>query len=179
MVQSEIKNPKNSSENPFYKSKYAPLNEILNDIRPLLAKHKLCLIQDVDNIDNKIIVRTMLMHSSGEWMEQAGIAGTIDKPTGAAVGSMVTYCRRYALNAMLNISGESEDDDGQATEKNVISKEDMDKAYLKAKEEISNCIETKTLILIANKYSKHPFTTDQKTALHDLYNEKLNQLKKV
>ena len=39
--QAEVKNPSNSAVNPFFKSKYAPLNEILNDVRPLLAKHGL------------------------------------------------------------------------------------------------------------------------------------------
>ncbi|MBC7129036.1 MAG: ERF family protein, partial [Thermoplasmatales archaeon] len=46
-VQNEIKNPKSSEINPYYRSKYAPLPDILNLVRPLLNKHGLVIYQDV------------------------------------------------------------------------------------------------------------------------------------
>ena len=36
--QGEIKNPSNTAANPYYKSKYAPLNDVLNLVRPLYLK---------------------------------------------------------------------------------------------------------------------------------------------
>ena len=37
-VQKEIKNLPATEDNPFYRSKYVPLNDILDFIRPMLVK---------------------------------------------------------------------------------------------------------------------------------------------
>lgn len=116
-----VKNPATTANNPFYKSKYAPLPDILNLVRPLLFEHGLFVFQDVSAEG----VTTMLIHKSGEWMlsgplplmlypttkvnKETGEVDTI-QPTPQAQGSAVTYARRYALCALLNITGEEDDD---------------------------------------------------------------------
>lgn len=114
--QAEIKNPYNDATNPFYKSKYATLPDILDLVRPVLTKHGLSVIQDVETVNDKIKVSTLLIHISGEWIEQTGLAVSLDKPTAQGAGSAITYARRYMLSALCAISGTNDDDDGNAAE---------------------------------------------------------------
>ncbi|HQA59177.1 MAG TPA: ERF family protein, partial [Acetivibrio sp.] len=46
-VQHEVKNPIATSENPYFKSKYAPLDQIVDLLRPLLTKNGLVMAQEV------------------------------------------------------------------------------------------------------------------------------------
>jgi hypothetical protein len=118
LFQAEVENPKNTANNPFFKSKYAPLNEILAMVRPLLTKHGLSIMQTPSGDGQRITVSTILMHSSGEWIEPEPlqlIAKAAD-PQGA--GSAITYGRRYALAAVLGISSEDDDDGNHATQPN-------------------------------------------------------------
>lgn len=113
--QGEVKNPNNVAVNPFFKSKYAPLEEVLNTVRPTLSKHGLSIIQAPSGDGNNIIITTTLLHESGEWMEFPELILKSDKPTAQGAGSAITYGRRYALSAILGISSE-DDDDGNAAE---------------------------------------------------------------
>ncbi len=118
--QSEVKNPTNSAKNPFLDSKYAPLNEILNDVRPILAKHGLSIIQSTGSDGENITITTVLLHSSGEWIETEPLILQSDKQKGRstaqAAGSAITYGRRYSLSAVLGISSE-DDTDGNSSDK--------------------------------------------------------------
>jgi hypothetical protein len=119
--QAEIENPKNTADNPFFKSKYAPLNDILNLARPLLAKHGLSVLQSPSGDGERIVITTMLMHLSGEWIELDPLILKADKITAQGAGSAITYGRRYALSALLGISSE-DDDDGNGAEPKAKAK---------------------------------------------------------
>jgi hypothetical protein len=112
--QGEVKNPANTADNPFFKSKYAPLSDILNLVRPTLAKHGLSVIQAPSGDGDKIIITTRLMHSSGEWIEACPLSLKADKATAQGAGSAITYGRRYSLAAILGISSEDDDDGNEA-----------------------------------------------------------------
>jgi hypothetical protein len=120
--QAEVKNPNNTANNPFFKSKYAPLNEILNDVRPLLSKYGLSIFQSPSGDGANIIVTTMLMHSSGEWIETDPLVLKADKATAQGAGSAITYARRYAVSAILGISSEDDDDGNGAEGKSLETK---------------------------------------------------------
>jgi hypothetical protein len=114
--QAEVKNPANSAVNPFFKSKYAPLNEILNDVRPILSKHGLSVIQAPSSEDGeRITITTMLLHNSGEWIQCDALTLKAEKMTPQGAGVCTTYGRRYAISALLGISSE-DDDDGNGAE---------------------------------------------------------------
>ncbi len=113
--QAEIKNPTNSANNPFFKSKYAPLNEILNDVRPLLSKYGLSVLQMPSGDDQEVHITTLLMHESGEWIESCPLKMKPAKNDPQGIGSAITYGRRYALAAILGISSEDDDDGNVAT----------------------------------------------------------------
>ncbi len=90
-----------------YKFKYAPLDKIIDAVRPALTKHGLAFTQLLD--EGHLV--TMLLHESGGSLEGRCLLpqeGTIQQ-----FGSAITYIRRYALQAMLGIAAE-EDDDGDA-----------------------------------------------------------------
>lgn len=111
--QSEIKNPANTANNPFFKSKYAPLPDILNDVRPLLYACGLSVIQSPGGDGSNISITTLLMHESGEWIETDPLILKADKATAQGAGSAITYARRYAIASVLGISSEDDDDGNQ------------------------------------------------------------------
>lgn len=114
--QNEVKNPKNTADNPFYDSKYAPLQDVLNEVRPLLSKHGLSVIQSPSGDRQSVSITTLLLHESGEWIEFEPLVLKAEKITPQGAGSAITYGRRYALSAVLGISSE-DDDDGNSLEK--------------------------------------------------------------
>ena len=130
-----IINPKNTAQNPFFKSQYAPLNEILSEVRPILAQHGLSVIQNTLSIDNNNIgIQTMILHESGQYVMSDVMCIKMDKDTAQGQGSGITYGRRYQLSAMLSISSE-DDDDG-----NTASKSKATPPALKGEKEKGNHI---------------------------------------
>ena len=108
--QAEIENPKNTADNPFFKSKYAPLNDILTLVRPLMAKHGLSILQSPGGDGTLITISTIIMHISGEWIEPEPLVLKAAKSDPQGAGSAITYGRRYSLSAILGISSEDDDD---------------------------------------------------------------------
>lgn len=111
----EVKNPPKTADNPFFKSKYTPLDVIIDTAKPLLNKHGLSYIQSCSGDGQNITVTTLLMHSSGEWVETDPLTLKADKATAQGAGSAITYGRRYALAAALGLASD-EDDDGNGAE---------------------------------------------------------------
>lgn len=114
-AQSEMSTPKKSSNNPFFKSKYADLNEVREACLPAFNENQISVWQPTVTIDGKPFVKTILLHDSGEWI--AGFTEIICNKVNDAQshGSGVTYARRYGLQSMANLG--SEDDDGNAASK--------------------------------------------------------------
>lgn len=96
-------------ENPYFKSKYATLENIIETIRKPLSDNGLSFSQFPTGENG---LTTILLHSSGQYL----MASYTMKPkdnTPQGIGSAITYMRRYALSAVLGIATE-EDDDGNA-----------------------------------------------------------------
>ncbi|HEY5586682.1 MAG TPA: ERF family protein [Ruminiclostridium sp.] len=114
--QCEVKNPPNNASNPFFKSKYAPLDVVINTAKALLGKYGLSYIQMPGGNGDSVTCVTTLM-CEGEWIESDLLTLKADKVTAQGAGSAITYARRYQLTAILGLAGE-EDDDGNAAEGN-------------------------------------------------------------
>lgn len=101
---------KATAENPFHKSKYAPLKDIVMKTRPILDKHGLQVVQKLTNIDGKGAIETMLIHlESGQHVE--GIAPLVHKDNDPqAQGSAITYGRRYGYVTILGLLVDADDD---------------------------------------------------------------------
>lgn len=90
---------------------YADLLDVLTAVRPVLAAHHLAVLQAPCVVDGTLGLRTTLLHASGESVSEVLPIGQVDDPR--ALGSAVTYARRYALIALLGLATE-EDDDAEA-----------------------------------------------------------------
>lgn len=111
LSQAEIENATKTASNPFFKSKYADLAEVLSCIKPIITKHGLSFTQ-MPGINSDIItVETMILHSSGEFISSTcGTPAPKLDPQG--IGSAITYLRRYSLSAVFGLA--QEDDDGNS-----------------------------------------------------------------
>lgn len=113
-AQGELKNATLNKTNPHFKSRYADLAGIRDTVMPVLAKHGFAIVQYNDLDANGFCLVTMLLHESGEYIEgRYPLPELLEKPQ--AMGSAMTYARRYALSAMCGIAAE-EDDDGEAAQ---------------------------------------------------------------
>jgi len=113
LFQGEVKQPLKDKANPFFKSKYVPLENVVEAITEIAPKHGLSFIQYPINQDNKVGVVTILMHSSGEYIQTEPIFTTPAKNDAQATGSVITYLKRYSLSAVFGITSD-EDDDGNS-----------------------------------------------------------------
>ena len=103
---------KKAANNPFFKSKYASLEEVIETVRAEAGKCGLTFTQIVDFEDNVIFVRTMLLHESGEHVEGRTPVLTKDNTDPQKMGSGITYAKRYGLQSVFGLP--SEDDDGNS-----------------------------------------------------------------
>lgn len=115
--QRAVETIKKNEVNPFFKSKYASLSDILNVIREPLADNGLSFVQFPKG---KYGLDTMLLHTSGEWLSESyEMEPSKHDPQGA--GSVITYQRRYALGSILGLNIDIDDDGNKASEKDDIS----------------------------------------------------------
>lgn len=111
--QGEITNPRKDASNPFFKSKYATLDGMIDHCKPILKKHGLAVVQTFTPSEKSISLKTILLHEGGECIESIlSIPVENDKPQ--TYGSAITYARRYAYAAILGITAD-DDDDGNAS----------------------------------------------------------------
>jgi len=100
-----------TATNPFFKSKYASLADILDVIREPLQVNGLSFVQFPEGESG---LTTMLMHESGEHITATYIMKPVkNDPQGQ--GSAITYQRRYALGAILGLNIDDDDDGTQAS----------------------------------------------------------------
>jgi hypothetical protein len=98
--QGEVETIAKTATNPFFKSKYADLPDILAAIRQPLVNNGLSFVQFPKG---KYGLETMLMHVSGEWLSESyEMVPSKNDPQGA--GAVITYQRRYALGAILGLN---------------------------------------------------------------------------
>lgn len=109
-AQLEFPKIKKDSANPFFKNKYASLDGILETVLPILHKHGLFLVQNPINEGDRVGIHSQIFHTSGDFIESK-FTVTLAKNDPQGAGSAITYCRRYAITAMLGLNVE-EDDDG-------------------------------------------------------------------
>lgn len=110
-AQGQIEGAKKDAANPFFKSKYADLASVWDACRNALAANGLAVIQSPSADGMRVSVDTLLTHASGQWMAGT-VSVTAKEDTPQAIGSAITYLRRYALQSFVGVA--PEDDDGNA-----------------------------------------------------------------
>jgi hypothetical protein len=113
-VQGSLPKVKFDAKNPFLKNKYATLGALIEASRPVLEKFGLSVSQFPVSHSNMVGVTSILMHESGEFLEDT-ILVLPDVSKGLSmnqsVGVSITYLRRYAYAAILGLVAD-EDGDG-------------------------------------------------------------------
>jgi hypothetical protein len=112
-AQASMKNAALNKVNPHFRSKYADLAGIRDAVVPELAKAGIAMVQAVDVGGDAIVLRTRLLHASGQWIESVcpvAFTGDMQK-----MGSAITYARRYSLSAICGIAADEDDDANAAT----------------------------------------------------------------
>jgi hypothetical protein len=107
----EISGVVKSATNPFFKSKYADLESVVEAVKPALLKQGIVIVQGLQDAENGVAVETMLLHSSGQWISST-LRLPASKEDAQGYGSACTYGRRYGLMAICGVP--AEDDDGNA-----------------------------------------------------------------
>jgi len=100
-----------SASNPFFKSKYADLESVIDAIKQPFADNGLSFVQFPSMAESQVTITTRVMHDSGQWLEDT-LSLPIAKNDAQAVGSCISYGRRYSLQSIAGIP--SVDDDGQS-----------------------------------------------------------------
>ena len=101
------------AKNPFFKNNYATLDNIIEEVRPILAEYGLNVLQMPSGDGQNIQITTLLIHESGEWLESEVLTMKPVKNDPQGLGSAITYARRYALQSFLSLNT-GEDDDGNS-----------------------------------------------------------------
>jgi hypothetical protein len=107
-----------------YTFAYAPLDTIMDKIRPTLRANGLAFMQSL----NGESLTTTLLHTSGEWLASDPMPIRVVDAGPQALGSAITYARRYALTAILGLVTE-DDDDGNAAEGQSVTAAPFKKAH--------------------------------------------------
>lgn len=115
-AQAEMKGAVKDAKNPFFKSTYADLASCWDAARGPLTKNGLSIIQlpstyevgDGSNPSVIVDIETILAHASGEFI-RSNLTARARENSHQAIGSCITYLRRYALQSVVGIAPEDGD----------------------------------------------------------------------
>lgn len=117
-----------------FTSKYVKLETIQAVVNPILHRNGLIVLQSPHGIaDNKIGMITRVCHESGQWIESTYF---MRPPTMKAVsdaqsdGGGISYAKRYALIAILNLEIHGEDFDGAAKKEKPLTPDEQERKEL-------------------------------------------------
>ena len=117
--------------------RYATLAAITDAITEPLAKNGLAVIQEAELDETGVTVLTTLLHESGATMQFAPLTMPLTDRKPQAVGSAITYGRRYALAAVCGLA--PDDDDGQAAQDATKpTQKPVDVSFDKPKPQLAN-----------------------------------------
>jgi hypothetical protein len=111
-AQAEMSNVIKDSANPHFRSKFASLAAVRDVVIPALSAQGISIVQMPGNTeDGRVSIRTMLLHESGT-LDCGTVATTVTVRGGneaQALGSALTYLRRYALSAIAGVAQEDDE----------------------------------------------------------------------
>ena len=120
--QASVSKVAKEANNPFFKSKYASLANILDTIQKPLSECGLAISQFPDGN----ALTTIILHAdSGEWMESSYVMPVVKQNDPQAMGSAMTYARRYALGSILNLNIDDDDDGEKAMGRQIPKKDEL------------------------------------------------------
>ena len=164
-----------TSTNPFFKSKYADLPSILDAINEPLQNAGLVIVSIPDNDG----LTTLLLHSeSGEYISANAIMKPV-KNDPQAIGSAITYQRRYSIGSILNLNIDDDDDGNKAS---IKAEQQQPKDIVPPKpsitpklmEKMKDRIKKGEKGIVFKAEQSFNLTPEQKNELVELYTQKEN-----
>jgi len=132
-VQKDIQPIERNEDNPYFQSKYFSVDTVIAELKPLLNKHGLVVIQPLGIYEgHPILITSVLDPDSGEKIET--YTHLPQNPDPQKQGAIITYFRRYALVSMFLLQGETDDDANSVSNQTSIEK----KQYLNNKNNIQS-----------------------------------------
>jgi len=118
-AQGEMSFAKKEGINPFHRSKYALLVDIVEASKEPMQKYGLSLTQMPTLIDGQFVLVSLLLHSSGQWFRSVYPLDPIKKDN-QSLGMSISYAKRYAWMALLGMGvSDKLDDDGEQERKSM------------------------------------------------------------
>lgn len=121
----ELVQPKKDGDNPQFRSKYVPLENVTDAIDKVAPEFGLAYIQNISSENDYLLgVQTIITHESGEYIMSDWLyldarpilkGGAKGNMTAHSQGSAITYGRRYSLSTAFGIASEVDDDGNDAT----------------------------------------------------------------
>lgn len=112
-AQMAFRDPAKDATNPHFRSKFVTLKGVLDSVRPSLHANGIALVQSIDFDTTHTWVLTRLIHESGECLESRCPVVAAKQNDPQAMGSAITYARRYAAAAICGVAPADDDDDGE------------------------------------------------------------------
>ena len=113
LAQANIGGAVKASQNPHFKSNFANLGDVIYACKAALTEQGIAASQFVTTLESGAPgLETILVHATGEWISSVMPVVCAKQNDPQALGSAITYARRYALQSALLIP--AVDDDGEA-----------------------------------------------------------------
>ena len=123
-IQKENLCVKKDAKNPFFKSEYTSLDEILNTFSPILTEKGIVCFHRSSTEKSCIITTLYDIDSDTSISSEFPIFESNDPQK---IGSTITYWKRYNLGQLLNITTEKDDDWNKASEKEKFTNVEFEK----------------------------------------------------
>ena len=112
-AQQEINHVVQDGNNPFFKSDYATLKEVIDSVKKPLNDNGILLQQVSHDCDNGACVETVFYGHGGS-MSTGRVTIPASKQDPQAYGSALSYAKRYSLLMACGVATMKEDDDAEA-----------------------------------------------------------------
>ena len=144
-AQAEMEPATKDANNPFFKSQYASLASCWQACRGPLTKHGLAIIQTTEPDNGNVTVISILTHSSGQWVK-GKLSVKPPKTDSQALGSCLSYLRRYSLSALVGLSTQDDDAESTMSRQNTVKEKTTTKKATPKKTNMKKFIEAVTPI---------------------------------
>lgn len=98
---------------------YAPLEDCIASVRPALSAEELALVQSVVQIPEGAVMRTWLLHSSGQFLA-ADTPLIVESGGPKGYGAAETYSRRYGVSTLLGLAADDDNDAAETSGDGVV-----------------------------------------------------------
>ncbi len=110
-----------TQKNPFFKSNYADINQMLEQISPALKEQGLMIVQPLTNVDGRPAIKTIVSDGT-ETIEDIVTLPDLEDPQ--KMGSSITYFRRYSIQSLFCL--QAKDDDANLASGKTTKEVDID-----------------------------------------------------